>query len=147
MLGRLARWLRVLGFDTAYDPAVDDPELVAWADAEGRVLLTRDRHLVEHLRPAASVLIRSDRALDQLCEVVEACGVEGPLELFARCPVCNGSLRLATPEERAEHVPERARELPGPVRRCTCCGRVYWLGTHTERMRQSLADAFPEWAL
>ncbi len=66
MLGRLARWLRTLGFDTFYDPAVHDPQLVVLAAAEGRVLLTRDRHLVEHLRPERALLVTHDAPLDQL---------------------------------------------------------------------------------
>lgn len=60
MLGRLARWLRTLGFDTRYDPAIHDPELVALAAAEGCVLLTRDRHLIEHLRPGRALLVTDD---------------------------------------------------------------------------------------
>ena len=147
MLGRLARWLRVLGFDTAYDDALRDPELVALAAEEDRVLLTRDRHLVTHLRPWRSVLVRSDAPLDQLREVVEACGLGPPAELFTRCPVCNEALRPATPREQETLVPEGARGLPGPIRRCPRCLRVYWLGSHTERMRRTLARAFPDWPL
>ena len=147
MLGRLARWLRVLGYDTAYETDIDDPDLVERADAEGRVLLTRDRHLVTHLRPERSVLVQSDVPLEQLREVVDACDLEPPGELFTRCPVCNGALRPATETERRDLVPDDARDLPGPIRRCPRCGRVYWLGSHTKRMRQTLAAAFPEWSL
>lgn len=147
MLGRLARWLRVLGHDTAYETDIADPDLAARADAEGRVLLTRDRHLVAHLRPARSVLIRSDVPLDQLREVVEACNLEAPDALFTRCPVCNGLLRAATEAEQQSLVPEQARSVPGPVHRCPRCGRVYWLGSHTKRMRRTLVAAFPEWSL
>jgi hypothetical protein len=80
MLGRLARWLRVLGHDTAYETDVDDPDLVARADAEGRVLLTRDRHLVTHLRPARSPpLSRSGR-----CDGLRAGWYLPPLRLRTR---------------------------------------------------------------
>lgn len=145
MLGRLARWLRTLGLDTAYDPAVHDPELVALAAAEGRVLLTRDRLLIEQLRPERALLIIHDAPLDQLRQVVDACGVRPPDALFSRCPVCNGVLRPATADETATLVPEASRGLPGPVRRCPDCGRVYWEGSHTRRMRQALARALPGW--
>lgn len=146
MLGRLARWLRALGYDTAYDPAVDDPDLVARAGAEGRVLLTRDRHLVEHLRPARPVLVRSEAPLAQLREVAEACRLGPPPGLFARCTVCNGALRPATAAEVEARVPDRVRRRGGAVWRCDGCGRVYWDGSHTRRMRRTLAAAFPEWA-
>ena len=145
MLGRLARWLRTLGFDTFYDPAVHDPQLVALAAAEGRVLLTRDRHLVVHLRPRRALLITHDAPLDQLREVVAACGLAPPAAPFTRCAVCNGVLRPATPDEAAALVPEASRGLPGPVSRCPDCGRVYWEGSHTRRMRQTLSQVLPGW--
>lgn len=145
MLGRLARWLRTLGFDTAYDPAVDDPELVALAAAEDRVLLTRDRHLVEHLRPERALLITYDAPIAQLRQVVAACGLSPPAAPFSRCPVCNGVLRPATPDEAAALVPEASRGLPGPVSRCPGCGRVYWEGSHTRRMRETLSQELPGW--
>ncbi|HYR12237.1 MAG TPA: Mut7-C RNAse domain-containing protein [Longimicrobium sp.] len=145
MLGRLARWLRTLGFDTFYDPAVHDPGLVALAAAEGRVLLTRDRHLVEHLRPERALLIAEDTPLDQLREVVAACGLAPPAALFTRCPVCNTGLRPATQDEAATLVPEASRGLPGAVTRCPGCGRVYWEGSHTRRMREALSRALPGW--
>lgn len=145
MLGRLARWLRTLGFDTVYDPAVHDPELVALAAAEGRVLLTRDRHLVAHLRPDRAVLITDDAPLDQLRQVVDACGLTPPAGLFRRCLVCNAELRPATPDEAATLVPVASRGLPGQVSRCPGCGRVYWEGSHTRRMRETLARALPGW--
>ena len=65
MLGGLVRWLRALGFDTAYDPAIHDPELVALADAQARMLLTRDRHLLIDLRPAQALLITDDAPVDR----------------------------------------------------------------------------------
>ena len=147
MLGRLARWLRTLGYDTAYDPAVHDPALVAWADRHARVLLTRDRRLVADLRPARSVLVRSDAPLVQLRETAEACGLGAPPGLFARCTVCNGVLRPATAAEAEALVPARVRERGGAVWRCGACGRAYWEGSHTGRMRRTLAAAFPEWDL
>src|SRR3712207_1740247 len=135
MLGRLARWLRVLGADTAYDPARHDPELVRQAAAEDRVLLTRDRLLVEHRRPARALLVTADEPLAQLGRVDGAHALPPPAELFARCLVCNTPLRPATPEEEAAAlVPAGARALPGPVRRCPTCDRVYWPGSHARRM-------------
>jgi hypothetical protein len=147
MLGRLARWLRVLGWDTAYDPATHDAALVDWARREDRVLLTRDRPLLVELRPGRAVLIVADRALDQLRQVVTEVGLGAPGELFTRCLVCNTELRPATEAEWATLVPSEARALPGPVRRCPGCRRVYWPGSHARRMRAALGRAFPEWPL
>jgi uncharacterized protein with PIN domain len=147
MLGRLARWLRVLGWDTAYDPATHDPALVDWAHREDRILLTRDRHLLVELRPGRGLLIAADRPLEQLRQVVSEVGLCAPGELFTRCLVCNTALRPATEAEWATLVPPEARTLPGPVRRCPGCERVYWPGSHARRMRAALGRAFPEWPL
>ena len=145
MLGRLARWLRVLDFDTVFDPAIDDPALVYLADTEGRVLLTRDRHLVKYLKPVRSVLVTRDAPLEQLRQVIDTCQLDSPPALFTRCMVCNTPLRHATENEAATLPPERARALSGPVQRCPGCLRVYWPGSHTWRMRETLQRALPDW--
>ncbi|MHB0774216.1 Mut7-C RNAse domain-containing protein [Halomonas sp. WWR20] len=145
MLGRLARWLRVLGFDTFYACSLNDHALVRIADEESRVLLTRDRHLVTYLRPAQSQLVTHDAPLAQLREVIESCRLSPPDQLFTRCLVCNACLREANDREIAMFVPEAALALPGPVRRCPGCQRIYWPGSHTWRMRDTLTAALPDW--
>lgn len=146
MLGRLARWLRVLGWDAIYDPALSDRAQVELAAAEDRVLLTRDRHLLRELRPARALEIRSDVPLEQLRQVVEALAPAPPAELFTRCLVCNTPLMDVPPSAYATLVPPASRGLPGPVRQCPDCERVYWPGSHARRMRRALASALPEWA-
>ena len=145
MLGRLARWLRVLGFDTLYDATMHDPDLVALATRADRVLLTRDRHLLRELRPPRALEIRSDAPLLQLRGVIEALDLRAPAELFTRCLVCNTPLEDVPAEEIETLVPPAARALPGPVRRCPGCARIYWPGSHVRRMRRALEDALPEW--
>ena len=143
MLGRLARWLRAVGCDTVQLP-IDTPDaaLVVLARAEARTLLTRDRHLLRELRPDAALHIRSDAPLGQLREVVVACRIAWPRELFTRCLVCNSPLEETSLADVAERVPPGAREVPGPLRRCPTCGRVYWRGSHARRMEAALATAF-----
>ena len=144
MLGRLARWLRVLGFDTVHIPDVDDHDLVALADREGRILLTRDRHLVTYLKPRNPVLLTSSLPHEQLLEVAEACDIGMTEILFTRCMVCNTLLRQATEQEVATLVPDKARARTGPFLRCPGCSRVYWPGSHTRRMRRVLETLFPD---
>src|SRR5688572_14214772 len=118
MLGRLARWLRVLGYDTIYDTSLDDRALAELADREDRVLLTRDRHLLREHPPRLSVEIVSDAPLDQLAALVDALALPTPDELFRRCLLCNTPLGDVPRAQVAELVPPASRELPGPVRRC-----------------------------
>lgn len=143
MLARLARWLRVLGYDTAFDAELSDPALVKRAAAEDRVLLTRDRQLVTHLSPARSLLVTADEPMEQLKQVVTACELNVSRPLFTRCLVCNMPLREATAAESETLVPESAREAGGPFLRCDGCGRTYWSGSHVRRMRDALARTFP----
>ncbi|NPC58605.1 Mut7-C RNAse domain-containing protein [Caenimonas soli] len=148
MLGRLARWMRVLGFDTTYDAELADPDLVRLAKDEGRVLLTRDRHLLRELRPRLAHEIRQDAPLEQLRELVTALDLAAPAELFTRCMLCNTLLPPPLDEEAAERLlPPGVRGIPGPVRRCPVCGRIYWHGSHVRRMRDALERAVPGWLI
>lgn len=145
MLGRLARWLRVLGYDTSWDIAIADPVLVERAETEGRILLTRDRHLLRELRPARAHEVRQDDPLRQLVELVQALQLAPPAELFTRCLLDNAPLRELPRPEALPLLPPDVRELPGPVRRCPDCGRLYWDGSHVRRMRSALDRALPGW--
>lgn len=142
MLGRLARWLRTLGFDTAYDDAITDTELVRRAFAEGRYILTRDRRLPEQWRITGALLLESEKPLDQLREVVRRFGLQPSERLFSRCLVCNAEVVPASPEEVEALVPPLIRERHESFFRCPNCGRVYWEGSHTRRMRSALTRIF-----
>lgn len=145
MLGRLARWLRVLGYDTWYDDRVADPVLVELAQAEERVLLTRDRHLLRELRPLRSLEVRDDDPLRQLHDVVRALELSPPAELFTRCMLCNAMLLELPSVEAAPLLPPGVCERPGPVRRCPSCARLYWDGSHVRRMRAAFERVLPGW--
>lgn len=145
MLGGLTRWLRVLGYDTVFNPAEDDRDLVRIADARRRVLLTRDRHLVEHLRPHRSLLIQSDRPLEQLRQTVNECQLEPPATLFNRCLVCNTALTPADERRAPPTAASHPQFNPNSVRHCATCQQYFWEGSHTRRMRQTLSETLPEW--
>ena len=146
MLGRLARWLRVVGIDTLQLPTdAPDVALVARARDDGRVLLTRDRHLLRELRPHRELAIRSQVPLVQLGEVVRAFALPRPEELMTRCLLDNTPLVAMTAAEIIAQVPPRSRDLAGPMRRCPTCGRAYWRGSHVRRMEAALEAALPGW--
>jgi uncharacterized protein with PIN domain len=143
MLGRLARWLRVLGYDTSYDARIADPDLVRAANAQGRVLLTRDRHLLRELRPERALELREDEPLAQLRHVVRELGLAGPRLLFTRCLLCNCVLQEVPAAEALPLLPPGVQGLPGPVRRCPACRRLYWDGSHVRRMHAALQRGLP----
>lgn len=142
MLGRLARWLRTLGFDTAYDDRIADAELVRRAVAEERYILTRDRRIPEEWRVAHCLNLRSEKPLEQLAEVVSALDLRAPARLFTRCRVCNAVLVAVDGSEVTGQVPPRVLEREPAFVRCPDCGRIYWEGSHTARMRSVVERVF-----
>ncbi len=142
MLGRLARWLRTLGFDTAYDDTIADEDLVRRSLTEGRHILTRDRRLFEEWRIEGGLVLRADRPLAQLEEVVVAFALVPPERLFTRCTVCNGVLEPVERRTVEDSVPRRVLQREDDFARCPDCGRVYWEGSHTRRMRAVLERVF-----
>jgi uncharacterized protein with PIN domain len=136
-LGALARRMRLLGIDTAYRTQAEDPELVAQAVAEERVLLTRDRGLLRRRALPAGALVRADRPDDQLVEVVQR--FAPALSPFTRCPACNRLLVPAAPGEIADRLEPGTRRTYSDFSRCPGCGRVYWRGAHAARLDALLA--------
>jgi hypothetical protein len=141
MLGRLAKWLRLLGYDTAYDNSSKDHELARRARAEGRVLLTRDRELSRR-HGLESLLIQSEQLEQQVEEVQEAVGPPADPSL-SRCSVCNVVLEDVSSDEIADRVPPYVLETHNEFRYCPGCGRVYWSGSHVQRMNEQLEEFGP----
>jgi uncharacterized protein with PIN domain len=140
MLGGLARWLRVLGYDAAWEAEIADPELVRRGVEEGRWILTRDRRLAEEWWVEGMVLPGSDDPLAQLREVAEAVELS-TAGIFTRCLRCNVPLRALPPEQAGARVPPAVRARGGPLAECPACARAYWEGSHTARMRREVERA------
>jgi uncharacterized protein with PIN domain len=133
-LGQLARWLRLLGFDTAYRNHAEDAELAAVSSKDHRILLTRDVGLLKRKSITHGSFVRATDPEKQLVEVVQRWDLNGRVAPFTRCMNCNGRL---VPAEKADVIDELE---PGTAtyydefRRCEECGRVYWKGSHYERL-------------
>ncbi len=136
MLGSLARWLRILGYDADYANQRDDAELVRIARAENRVLLTRDRELAGR-RGMRALLVESQSLDEQLDQVTAAFPVAAGSR-SSRCPVCNTALVQSTPEEVADRVPAYVLTHHHDFQRCPGCGRIYWRGSHWRNMQARL---------
>jgi len=137
MLGRLARWLRVLGYDTLYDPHVPRFLLPVEAQREDRVLLTRSRRMVEEHPRVRSYLVYPDRPREQLIEIMEHFEL-GTDWIFSRCTLCNRLVEQVSPEEVKNLVPEAVLQMKSAVYRCPGCGKIYWEGSHIHRFREFL---------
>ncbi len=143
-LGKLAKWLRILGYDTLYDREDADRNFLRRAGEVGRIALTRKRDLARLAHPGSLVVLKADRVEDQLGEVIEALDLEpDPSRRLTRCLNCNAPL---------EEVPKPAVEglVPAYVygtctrfRRCPLCGRIFWPGTHTRHVEEYLKMRVP----
>jgi len=140
MLGRLARWLRILGFDTAYDPQIADEDLVRRGLTERRHILTRDRRLRDEWRVSNCIILDSEDVDAQVTQIVTRLGLASAIRLFSRCPVCNALLVPLPEDEARPRVPPRVAERHHTFAHCPECDRVYWEGSHTERMRARLKE-------
>lgn len=141
-VGRLARWLRVLGYDAAYEPALPDAQVVARALAERRVLLTRDADMMQRRAISGgtlqAVLLRHDRVEDQVRQVLSELALE-PSRALSRCIDCNAELQPRPKDAVADRLPPYVRATQERFSECPSCARVYWPGTHWERMRERIA--------
>jgi len=148
MLGKLARWLRILGYDVLYDPNAEDEILVARAVTEGRILLTKDRYLIERwrkkLRQNGYLLLKSDDWREQLKETISHFGLDVQNHRMTRCPDCNGLLEEVPKESVRYKVPFFVFTVHERFARCTQCGKVYWAGSHYERMNATLDELLRE---
>lgn len=142
-LGRLVRWLRLLGLDCHYDPALDDAALAACSEREQRILLTRDRGLLKRRKVSHGICIRSDQAEEQVREVLDRLQAEGQLAPFSRCLACNGSLADVPAAAVAQALPPRVLATHREFKRCTLCGQVFWAGSHAARLERLVARFCP----
>ncbi len=143
-VGRLARRLRMLGFDARFAHPVADDELVAIAHREGRVLLTRDTYIF-HRRvvfdgEVKALLITRDDVREQLRQVLHYLDLHPPFALFSRCLECNEPLEPASPAEVQDEVPPFVLRTQSAFTRCPRCRRVYWPGTHRDHMLEEIAE-------
>ncbi len=138
MLGRLARMLRLLGYDTTYAPDVAPAQLVQIARQADRVVLTRgdaEKRFPDVLRILA---VKSENAPEQLREVALHFNLDARQGLWTRCTLCNGRIETVEKAEVEGLVPPKVFELYGEFYRCKTCHHVYWQGSHVTRVLKNL---------
>jgi uncharacterized protein with PIN domain len=138
-LGRLARYLRLLGFDTLFGNDPGDQALAASAGRERRILLTRDRMLLMRREVTRGCYIRAQRPLEQLAQVMARCDLYRLTRPFSRCMKCNGTLEPVPKASVAAQLSQGTRNTHDRFWRCGGCGQVYWQGSHYERLRRLVA--------
>lgn len=139
-LGRLARYLRMLGFDAVYSNHAGDAELVRRAVEDRRILLTRDRGLLKHSAVTRGYWLRETDSRRQVAEIIRRFDLAGGLRPFSRCMECNQPLVAAERAEVRERVPQAVAAAPHEFLECPGCRRVYWQGSHYRRMSRWVGE-------
>ncbi len=137
-LGKLARILRLLGFDTLYRSDYDDPEIIRIALAEHRIILTRDRRMLHDRRITHARWLHSTNAEKQAQEVLERFHLEHDIRRFARCPACNGLIEPVAKETILDRLEPLTIKYYSQFFQCPDCRKLYWKGTHYDRIINKL---------
>ncbi len=138
MLGRLARWMRFLGFDTLYFRDIKDSKLIRIAREQDRYILTRDTRLIKIKGIKNSLLIKANDSFHQLIEVINTLKLShfNPL---SRCVACNGILtKVMNKRDLKDSVPEFVFLNMNVFLKCIECGKIYWEGTHPKKFKEKL---------
>jgi hypothetical protein len=139
-LGRLARTLRLLGFDCIWRNNIADDELAAISAAEQRTILTRDRGILKRAKVVHGYLVRETDRRRQTIEVLRRFDLFGAISPFGRCLECNGVLETVAKGDVEHRLPARTRRDFDDFRRCPQCDRIYWKGSHYERLAAIVED-------
>ena len=142
-LGGLARFLRMLGFDTLHQPGLHDQEIRHIANNERRIVLTRDRELLKCREIARGCYVHALRIEAQLAEVAERYALAPRARPFTLCLRCNVPLERVEKASVLERLPERVRLAQSEFTRCPACERIYWPGSHYQRMLAAMRRVVP----
>jgi uncharacterized protein len=146
MLGGLARWLRILGYEVKHDPKTMDNDLIRIAREENMILLTRDKELYQRAiaKEIVSSLVLAATEEGRLAQMNRTFGIDlSPAMARTRCPECGAELIETSKDDVADRVPEASLKLYNEFWKCTNqnCGKVYWVGSHWRQIRQTLDQA------
>ncbi|MBN2481707.1 MAG: Mut7-C ubiquitin/RNAse domain-containing protein [Bacteroidales bacterium] len=133
-LGRLAKYLRLFGFDTLYKNDFSDRDIMDFAESDKRTILTRDRELFKNNRVTRGYWIRSQHPREQLKEVIDRLDLKKAAQPFTRCMECNALLEAVDKESILSELEPGTRKGYDEFRRCAGCGKIYWKGSHHEKM-------------
>ena len=142
MLGSLAKWLRILGFDTVYPDATTNDDLVLQiAQREKRLLISRDKELLFRAKKTqiAVLEIHTTNLTEQLQQVLKKIPLDEK-KVLSRCTLCNTPLRSVEKEGIKNHIPEKVFKTRNEFWFCPACSKYYWMGTHYEDMREKISS-------
>ncbi len=139
-IGTLARYLRMLGIDSSYKNDFKKNEMVNISLNEKRTILSKDRNLLKRNEITHAYWIRNDDPVNQVKEVIERFHLQNFINEFTRCLECNSLLALVNKNEIESELPPKVKERQNEFHRCTGCNKIYWKGSHYERMEKLISQ-------
>jgi hypothetical protein len=137
-LGKLVKYLRLCGFDTYFRTDCNDQEIITLATQGKRIILTRDKSLLKNSQVTRGYWIRSQHPDKQFNEVMLRFDLKSQILLFTRCIECNGTLKVVSKKEIIDRLLPKTREYYQKFKKCPDCDRIYWNGSHYERMKNTI---------
>jgi len=141
-VGKLAKWLRLMGYDALFFDGSNDSQLIATALAEGRVILTRDTQIMKRGIVTSgrlkAILIEGDKPELQICQVIESLNLDCQFRPFTICLECNQALLERSKQQVKDRVPPYVFQTQNQYMECPNCHRIYWRGTHWQAMTKKL---------
>jgi uncharacterized protein with PIN domain len=138
MLGKLAKWLKILGFDAVFFSRIEDEELIDLARKEGRILLTKDLGMIERSGNVPTLFIESEDWHEQVVQVLDKFDLRGRANPYSRCIECNVELSDLSKSSAKNLVSSFIYEKAEKFSLCPHCGRVFWRGTHFRDMESTI---------
>ena len=144
MLGKLTRWLRMLGQDVEYSKSTDDKKLIEMAKSDGRILLTRDFKLYQQamMQGVDAVLVEAATGAEKLADLARRFNFKLEIDVtVSRCPKCNTKIKPVSKDMVIDRVPKTTSSYYNEFWECSGCGQIYWQGAHWKRIEKTLKEA------
>jgi len=143
-LGKLAKFMRIMGFDTLYQTDYTDNEILKISISENRIILTRDLGILRHGLAKNGYYLRSTNPKIQLVEVMDTFSLHTKSNPFSRCSICNGHVEVVAKEQVANQLEARTIIFYNDFFRCKSCGQIYWEGSHFKSIEKFIEDNLKE---
>lgn len=143
-LGKLARYLRLIGFDSLYHNKLEDKKIVELSNKESRIILTRDKGILKYNHVTHGYYLRSDNPKEQLEEVIKRFDLKNHVDIFSRCMECNGLLKKVSKKTIEKDLLEGTKNHFNDFYKCETCSKIYWKGSHYESMMLFIESVLKE---
>ncbi len=142
-LGKVARILRLLGFDVFLDAALSDTDIINQSLKNKRIILTRDRGILKQRRVRYGYYVKEDSLEEQMRSIIKRYALKDKIKPFTRCSKCNGQLKVVAKQKILAQLPSLTRQYYNEFYRCSGCGKIYWPGTHLPSLLTTLKRIIP----